>query len=237
MYSGFEWSDGMDKKSTSDDFMIKKSMLHLNEMDRKRIARELHDSTIQNMVCLIHKIELASKYIDIDPIRAKLELSSIKKYIHENIDEIRGFVYDLRPMSFDDLGFDVLLKQYFDELDHLYENDIDYDISADFSNLDEDYLLTIYRIIRECCMNSIKHSDGGKLSVILSNQDEGLHILISDDGKGFDLSEKIGSHHYGLKILRDRVALLNGTMEIYTEVGKGFSTDIIIPLPEHIIYE
>ena len=223
----------MDSRSKSeDDLFMEKSILHLNEMDRKRIARELHDSTIQNMVCLIHKIELVSKYIDTDPLRAKLELCSIKKDIHENIDEIRGIVYDLRPMSFDDLGFEVLLKQYFIELDHLYKNEIEYEINADFSNLDEDSLLTIYRIIKECCMNSIKHSDGGKISIRIYDQEDQLYITISDDGKGFDLSEKIDNHHYGLKILKDRVALLHGSMEIHSEIGKGFSTDIMIPLPD-----
>ena len=89
-------------------------IINLNEMDRKRIARELHDSTNQNMVCMIHKIELASRFIDTDPIRVKLELGTIKKYLKENIDELRNLVYDLRPMSFDDLGFEVLLKQYLD---------------------------------------------------------------------------------------------------------------------------
>ncbi|MBR1693469.1 MAG: sensor histidine kinase [Lachnospiraceae bacterium] len=223
-------SDNLLLQKIEDDKSLSQILIHLNEMDRKRIARELHDSTIQNLVCLIHKIELASKYIDLDPIRCKLELESIKQYIHENIDEIRGMVYDLRPMSFDDLGFDVLLQQYFDELDQLYDNEIVYSILVDFSNIGKDYLITIYRMIQECCINSIKHSGGGKLSVKIAQKKDNLSILIEDDGKGFDLTSEVGHHHYGIKILKDRIALLDGKLEIYTEVGKGYRTDILIPL-------
>ena len=205
-------------------------IINLNEMDRKRIARELHDSTIQNMVCMIHKVELASRFIDTDPIRVKLELSTMKKLLKENIDELRSLVYDLRPMSFDDLGFDVLLKQYLDELDQLYDNEIEYHYDADLSDVKENSLITIYRIIKECCINSIKHSGGAKLSVSITEEKDYLVICVSDNGKGFDLTKEADKYHYGLKIMEDRVTLLKGKVKITSELGKGYKTKITIPL-------
>ena len=204
-------------------------IINLNEMDRKRIARELHDSTIQNMVCMIHKVELASKFIDMDPIRVKLELSTMKKLLKENIDELRSLVYDLRPMSFDDLGFDILLKQYLDELDQLYDNEIEYHYDTDLTDVKENCLITIYRIIKECCINSIKHSGGAKLSVSITEEKDNLVICISDNGKGFDLSKKSDKYHYGLKIMEDRVTLLKGKVKIISELGKGYEIKIVIP--------
>lgn len=204
-------------------------IINLNEMDRKRIARELHDSTIQNMVCMIHKVELASKFIDMDPIRVKLELSTMKKLLKENIDELRSLVYDLRPMSFDDLGFDILLKQYLDELDQLYDNEIEYHYDTDLTDVKENCLITIYRIIKECCINSIKHSGGAKLSVSVTEEKDNLVICISDNGKGFDLSKKSDKYHYGLKIMEDRVTLLKGKVKIISELGKGYEIKIVIP--------
>lgn len=204
-------------------------IINLNEMDRKRIARELHDSTIQNMVCMIHKIELASRFIDTDPIRVKLELGTIKKYLKENIDELRNLVYDLRPMSFDDLGFEVLLKQYLDELDQLYENEIEYNLKTNLEHVKEDCLITIYRIIKECCINSLKHSGGAKLMVLLTELNDCLVICVSDNGKGYDLLKEIDKYHYGLKIMEDRVALLKGNLQITSEPGKGYETRITIP--------
>lgn len=215
-----DFSDGI---STLSDVVI-----NLNEMDRKRIARELHDSTIQNMVCMIHKVELASRFIDTDPIRVKLELSTIKKLLKENIDELRNLVYDLRPMSFDDLGFDVLLKQYLDELNQLYENEIEYHFEANLENVKEDCLITIYRIIKECCINSIKHSGGAKLVVSLTEEKDCLVICVSDNGKGYDLSKEADKYHYGLKIMEDRVTLLKGKFQVTSELGKGYETKITI---------
>lgn len=215
-----------EKKQMDDS--LSRIIIHLNEMDRKRIARELHDTTIQNMVCLIHKMELASRYIDMDPIRTKLEITSAIKNIRESIDELRGLVYDLRPMTFDDLGFEVLLKQYLDELNHLYPNEITYNINASFDDIKEDYLITIYRIIKECCINSVKHSGGGHLHVSIEEKDERIHIVVKDDGKGFKASDKVGKHHYGTQILNDRVLLLNGKINVQTEPGKGYSTDILL---------
>lgn len=211
-------------------------LIHLNEMDRKRIARELHDSTIQNMVCLIHKTELTSRYIDLDPIRAKLEIESMNKMIKESIEELRNLVYELRPMSFDDLGFEVSLRQYLDELDHLYDNEIEYYIQADFSNIKEDYLLTIYRVIKECCINSMKHSGGGKLTVNICEDKRFLLIDIADNGIGFDLSEKVDSHHFGIQILKDRIEFLNGQLQIDSKLNEGYRTQIKIPL-DHICYD
>lgn len=215
------------QESRKMDDSLAQIIIHLNEMDRKRIARELHDTTIQNMVCLIHKMELASRFIDMDPIRTKLEITSAIKNIRESIDDLRGLVYDLRPMTFDDLGFEVLLKQYLDELNQLYPNEVTYDIHADFANVKEDYLITIYRIIKECCINSIKHSGGGHLHVSIEEKDEWIHIVVKDNGKGFKTSDKVGKHHYGTQILNDRVLLLNGRINVKTELGKGYSTDIL----------
>ena len=87
-------------------------MLDIQEKERQRIARELHDSSVQNLTHLIHMIELSSMFIDQDPIRAKLELASCSKNLKSVIDEIRETIFNLRPMSFDDLGF----KQSIDDL-------------------------------------------------------------------------------------------------------------------------
>lgn len=80
------------------------TIFKVQEEERQRIARDLHDTSLQNLTHLIHKIELSSLYIDKDPIQAKLELSIVEKSLRKTIEEIRNIIYDLRPMSFDDLG-------------------------------------------------------------------------------------------------------------------------------------
>ena len=87
------------------------TIFKVQEEERQRIARDLHDTSLQNLTHLIHKIELSSLYIDKDPIQAKLELSIVEKSLRKTIEEIRNIIYDLRPMSFDDLGLKNALLQ------------------------------------------------------------------------------------------------------------------------------
>jgi signal transduction histidine kinase len=88
----------------------------LLETDRQRIAKDLHDTSLQNLTAIVHKVELASMYINQDPIRAKMELSVISNSLKDTINEIRDTIFELRPMSFDDLGFRDLLASYIESL-------------------------------------------------------------------------------------------------------------------------
>ena len=96
------------------------NVLESVEKERQRIARDLHDSTVQNLTSLVHKSELCMKLIDLDPIRCKLELSSMGKILREVIEDMRKMIYDLRPMSFDDIGFGVTIERALDKCKAAY---------------------------------------------------------------------------------------------------------------------
>lgn len=209
-------------------------ILDIQERERQRIARDLHDTSLQNLTHIIHKIELSSMFIDDDPVKAKLELVSVNKNLRTVIKEIRNTIFDLRPMTFDDLG----LRESFERLaDHLKESS-DFEV---FYNIEEIncnnslVLMTIFRIIEECTNNAIKHSNGSVVFFELKKIAENTCIIIvADNGKSFDaekvLSEK--QRHFGLNILKERVELLCGTMEIDSKPDKGTVIKIMIPLLE-----
>lgn len=207
-------------------------ILDIQEKERQRIARDLHDTTLQSLTHLIHKIELSSMYIDQDIIKAKLELAGISRNLKTAIQEMRNTIFDLRPMTFDDLG----LKESFERLaDHLRENS-DFDIYYNVEEINCNnslILITIFRIIEECANNAIKHSGGSVVFFELKKiTNDNCIVIISDDGNGFD-SEKILSEkdkHFGLTILKERVNLLSGNIEIDSKPGKGTVIKIIIPL-------
>lgn len=206
-------------------------ILSMNENDRKRIARDLHDSTIQSMVYLIHKIEYASKFVDQDPVRAKLELSIVTKSLKDVIQEMRDLVYDLHPMNFDDLGFETTLLNFFDNVSHTSSMKISYEIHMQYEQYNQLILITLFRIIQECCNNAIKHSKGKKLLVFLK-EDKGFLILkVQDDGIGFsqaDLEDK-DVKHFGLKIMKERVSFLSGNFFI-NSTEEGTVIQIKIPI-------
>lgn len=211
------------------------SVLDVQEKERQRIARDLHDSSLQNLTHLIHKAELSSLYIDQDPVKAKLELATLEQGLRKVIDDIRNRIYDLRPMTFDDLGLKDALLKLFSVLNQegkfIFTTDID-DFDMSIIDSDEEItLINIYRIIQECVQNSINHSNGNKISVVLKDEKEYYKILICDNGVGFNLNEAIKKDkHFGLSVVEERVFLLNGIIKIDTENGSS----IFIEIPKKV---
>ena len=106
------------EKILNDDISYVKqySVLDVQEKERQRIARDLHDTSLQSLAYLVYKVELVSLYMDKDPVKAKLELAGFKNDIKRVIDEIRNYIFDMRPMSFDDLGIRETLEKLFNML-------------------------------------------------------------------------------------------------------------------------
>lgn len=206
------------------------NILSIQEEERQRIARDLHDVCLQNLAHLVHKIELSSLYIDKDPIQAKLELAMVGRSMKEIIEDIRNTIYDLRPMTFDDLGF----KETVERLCYSLKQKSDLNVVADVDEIqinNDIELMTIYRIIQECCSNAINHSGGTEVAITLRNLPSMYKITVKDNGKGFVLSDVKGKrdHHYGLTILNERVKLLNGKLSIDSIPDKGTIVTIQIP--------
>ncbi|MCI9067022.1 MAG: sensor histidine kinase [Lachnospiraceae bacterium] len=220
------------KKILNPEFHMKQfSVLDVQEKERQRIARDLHDSSLQNLTYLVHQVELSSLYIDQDPLKAKLELASVETKLRKVIDDIRNIIYDLRPMTFDDLGLKQTLLNYFS----LLKQECNYQILVDIDNV-EDYLsdekkefslIMIYRIIQECVQNAIEHSQGNRIEVSLKKGETSIFIKIQDNGTGFNLEDaEKKDRHFGLSVVKERVFLLGGNMSLNTEKGTAISIEI-----------
>ena len=206
------------------------NLLKLTEIDRKRIANDLHDTSLQTLAHITHQIELASLYIDKDPIKAKLELAGINKEIHNVIDEIRNTIFDLRPMTFDDIGLKEAIEREISNIDRFSQ--ISYCAEIDPINLDDDFVkLMILRIVQECIKNCEKHSKANKVNLKIS-QDDLIHIIIQDDGVGMDLDNipGVSTNHFGYTILADRIETLDGKMDIKSSIGGGTVITVDIPV-------
>lgn len=202
-------------------------IISLQENDRKRISRDLHDTSLQNLTYLIHKLELCNLFIDQDPLRAKLEIMEVRKNLQSVIDEIRKTIYDLRPMSFDDLGFCETVEHMINSVNHDKKIFVDYHIEN--VSCENTVLINIYRIIQEAFANIIKHSGASKAIISLEKKNEKYYLHIEDNGRGFSLEdiETLGENHFGLDLMKERVALINGTYSIDSKTDCGTKLDII----------
>ena len=206
------------------------TILNIQEQDRQRIARDLHDTSLQNLAHLIHKIELSSMYIDVDPNQAKLELEVVNKRLRETIDEIRSIIFDLRPMTFDDLGLKTALETLLLDI----KSDSCCDIESDIDNVSCEnnlVLVSIYRLCQESLTNFCKYAEADKLFFYCKNNDGVCVLDIIDNGKGFESEvPDDGKKHFGFSLMRERVALINGQIEISSEPGNGTKIHIEVPL-------
>lgn len=203
-----------------------RDIVALQEMERRRIAEELHDTTVQDLVHLSQKLEIAALYMDKDVNEARLEIASARKQIKNIINEIRDVIYDLRPMTLDDIGLNASIERLRDSLiqnneDILVNFDID-----DVDSLDNVSAISIYRIICEGCQNIIKHAHARNMWVVLKVISDKIELTIKDDGNGFERMEK--ENHFGMQFMKERVGLLSGEIEI---ISNKNGTALMISIP------
>ena len=227
--------DMVEEKENNLNIHIK--MLEAQELERQRIARDLHDSTVQNLTNCVHKLEYISKIIDTDPERSKMELIMLEKNTRTVINEMREIIYNLRPMSFEDIGIDVTIERELIRLENIGNIKINYTVNGKADdNIKPVISLTIFRIVQEACNNAIKHSKASSIDVVLNYNSNNIELSISDDGVGFDLDlydnnnpDDINSG-FGLSMMKERVFLLSGKFNIKSSKNKGTIINVVVPL-------
>ena len=225
----------IDKYNRPDDWTCDtengRKMIEMLETERKRIVSELHETSLQNIAHYVHKIELASLYIDKDPARAKAELSAVSKGLHNVIEDIRSTIFNLRPMTFEDLGLKASFERLLDLLNAEKEYSMDIDIDDVSCETDDYFCVTLYRVVQECLLNIKKHSEATKVLFHCKKDADKYIITIQDNGKGFTMeeAEDKADSHFGLALIHEGVGLLNGKIHVSSAVGEGTTIHITIP--------
>ena len=224
-----------EKAKEEDDAFEKIRILEIQEMERKRISMELHDTTVQNLTMLVHKTELCQRFLEMDIIRAKLELNTIASTLRETINELRQMIYQLRPMSIDDIGLVATLERM------VKQNELEESpVSIKLSVVNEEKCvkpvvnISLFRVIQEAYLNTKKYAKAQEFYIIIVYEDDKIRLSLMDDGIGFD-SEEIANRkeqdkHFGFYIMKERIDLLSGTMKIDSGKDKGTRIEIEIPL-------
>lgn len=222
------------RKGLEDD-IYRITLLETQENERKRISRELHDSTVQNLTSLIHKSELCMKLVEMDPIRCKLELNIIAKTLRDIIDGTRQVIYNLHPMMFDDIGLGVTIERVLEKLNSCEKQKIQFSVEGEPYEVKPIVGITLIRIIQEACSNAIRHASASLIKILLTYRSDGITIKIEDDGRGFDwndivMSKRDDNSGFGLSMMKERVYLLSGNIKIDSKVGQGTKIFVDVPI-------
>ncbi len=215
---------------------ILEMVVDAQEAERKRLSQLMHDGPAQALSNFIVQTEIAARLLDIDAIRAKDELTNLKNAAMSTFQEVRTFIFEIRPMMLDDLGLFPTIRRYIDNYKEQVGADINLTMKGAERRLQSYLEVMIFRGLQELIGNAVKHNVDSPAKVQVSVQiivdDSNVRITVSDNGKGFDPEAAIKEGGIGLKLIRERVEMLGGSLEIDSTMGKGSRITFQVPCLE-----
>jgi len=229
--------EGADKSS---DMFIGIKILEAQENERKRISRDIHDGPAQHIANIIMKADICKKIIQKDINEGLKELVDLKESVKVALKEVRSIIFDLRPMSLDDLGLNKTIEQAVNSISEDFNIDVLLKLKPMDTEVESIIQVAVFRIIQEIFNNIKKHSNAKHVEVKLDFGTKYLRLIISDDGIGFDVEEtlkrvKTKGTSYGLIGILDRVNQLQGKIHIESSNGKGSVYNVMLPVNREVI--
>lgn len=204
------------KKKALMQSKFSQELLKNQEAERIRISKDLHDGLGQSLLLIKNKVRLNQ---DI-PTGELLDTA---------ISELRSIARSLHPMQLEKLGLQKAIEILLDQVDRETDLFVSSELENIGNSLSKEKELNIYRIFQESLNNIIKHADASAMKVSLTKEKNSISLSISDNGKGFDFSEKYNDFNsLGLKTLKERTAAIQGTMNVSSEKGKGTTLSFIV---------
>lgn len=205
------------------------SLMEGQEMERKRLARELHDGIGQMLTGLRLHGEKVKSFSFINPKQDK-SFDELQKLIQETIEATRTVAFNLAPSVLSDFGVMPAIRILTEQVTKMSGISIEFQ-EKKIQRLPEGVEVCLYRITQEAIHNAVKYSKSEKIKVEMAENEGSIRLTIADNGIGFDLPtirKSLGGS--GLKNMQTRAELLNGTCKIQSKIGKGTSIIVTIPI-------
>jgi signal transduction histidine kinase len=215
-------------------------MLHVEEIERRRISRELHDEAGQSLLCIRLQMELLENSLPPERTEWIGKLRETRDLTERTILEMRRLIAALSPAVLEQLGLGAALRQLVNRFRKLYPSQVRLYLTK-LGRLPQQTETILYRLVQECCNNIAKHSSATKVNILAHSSDGMVKLTVEDNGVGFQVEEALARRDsFGLSGMRERVALLGGRFEVQSHPRdetplagrrKGRGTRILITLP------
>ncbi|MBI2953937.1 MAG: sensor histidine kinase [Chloroflexi bacterium] len=209
-------------------------IVEVQEDERQRIARQIHDGPAQSLVNLILRAEVCERLQTADPEALKPELASLKDTVVDTLRVTRQFIFDLRPMILDDLGLVPTLRRYIESLATKKGTLVNVSSSGAESRLPGRLEIALFRIAQEAIDNALTHGQAGEVQVNVVVLDGLVRLAIDDNGVGFNVDKALAANASrglrGIKGMLERAQAVGGKVSLDSAAGRGTRVRVEIPL-------
>ena len=201
------------------------------EEERRRLARELHDDTIQSLIALNQRIQLAQ--LSVTGEKTTQQLAEMQQMAEQTIGDLRRLTQDLRPIYLEDLGLVTALDMLARDTRQVLQIPVSFKVSGPERRLPPEVELAFFRIGQEGLSNVARHAQASRAELQMTFGEEGTTLSIQDDGRGFTVpespAEMTGSGHFGLLGIQERAELMGARLLIESAPGAGTRLTISLP--------
>jgi signal transduction histidine kinase len=201
-------------------------VVEAQELERKRLARELHDETGQALTSILLGLKPLDQAAANDEDRAAV--AALRELVVSTLQDVRRLAVELRPSALDDFGLGTAVERLAETFREQTGMQVDLEAQLGDERLPSEVETALYRIVQEALANIVKHAGATRVSILLTHKDTSVAAVIEDDGAGFDPAA-VGDDVLGLVGMRERVGLVGGRLRI--ESGDGAGTTIVAEVP------
>ena len=213
---------------------ISRGVLRLQEEERARVSRDLHDGIGQSLTALKIQLELLEQEAAREGSGLALRIESVRELAEGCLSEVRQLAHLLRPQMLDELGLVPTLRWLVRTMRQRTGIDVILECNGFEERVDPDRETLVYRLAQEALTNVAKHAGSAAASLRLERRGDRLVLRVEDKGSGFDAERFLGArdedHGFGVRAMRDRVHFFNGRFAIRSAPGEGTTIEVEIPL-------
>ncbi len=209
-------------------------LINIQESERSRLARDLHDDTGQALTALKMSLEITRDELSDVPDHASDRLNDAVAMADDTLEKLRSISHSLRPPALDAIGLNAALEGLCRSFTQRTQLPVSYD-GMDTTGISNPIDICLYRILQEGLTNCAKHGQASHVEVSLKRNGEAVQLSIQDNGLGFDLAETLSDQNetgIGLIDMQERLESLNGRMNVHSKPGAGARLVATIPLEE-----
>ena len=211
-------------------------VIQTEELGRQSLVRRMHDGPASSLSNFILQAEICQRFFDVNPDRAKGELNALKSAAAGTFNDVKDFIFDLRPMMLDDLGVVPTLRRYGESFQEKNDISVPITVTGVERRLESHIEVTIFRGVQELLNNALLHARATQIQISLDLAQSHVQAVVEDNGGGFNVDESFnnGNRTIGLSLLRERIEMLGGELKIQSRIGQGTRVELMIPIASEI---